>query len=78
MNNDVSQNNTTGDFRINNKKTTIKRSFECQAKIIGSTPADKNTLDREVIVSLKYLSNFWRSLDLPLINWQIELDLTCT
>ena len=78
MNNDVSRNNTTGDFRINNKKTTISRSFECKAKIIGSTTADKNTLDREIIVSLKYLSNFWRSLDLPLINWQIELDLTYT
>ena len=30
----------------------------------------------EVVVPLKYLSNFWRSLDLPLINCEIELDLT--
>ena len=30
----------------------------------------------EVVVPLKYLSNFWRSLDLPLVNCEIELDLT--
>ena len=33
-------------------------------KIIGSASADK------------YLSNFWRSLDLPLSNCEIELDLS--
>ena len=33
-------------------------------------------LDSEVVVSLKYLSNFWRSLDLPLINCEIKLDLS--
>ena len=30
----------------------------------------------EVVVPLKYLSNFWRSLDLPLINCQIGIDLS--
>ena len=29
----------------------------------------------EVVVPIKYLSNFWRSLDLPLIECKIELDL---
>ena len=32
--------------------------------------------DAEVVVPLKYLSNFWRSLDLPLINCEIEIDLS--
>ena len=36
------------------------------------------TLYIEVTVPLKYLSNFWRSLDLPLINCEIELDLSLT
>ena len=27
---------------------------------------------------LKLLSDFWTFLDLPLINWEIELDLTWT
>ena len=39
-------------------------------------PADTNTLNIEVVVSLKYLSNFRRSLDLLLINCEIELELS--
>ena len=30
----------------------------------------------KIVVSLKYLSNFWRSLNIPLINCKIELILT--
>ena len=33
-------------------------------------------LDIEVAVPLKCLSKFWRFLDLPLINCEIELDLS--
>ena len=40
-----------------------------------STPNNNNILDTEVVVPLKYLSNFWRSLDLPLTNCEIEVDL---
>ena len=28
------------------------------------------------MVPLKYLSNFWRTLEIPLINWEINLILT--
>ena len=28
------------------------------------------------MVPLKYLSNFWRTLEMPLINWEVELILT--
>ena len=30
----------------------------------------------EISVSLKYLSNFWRTLDMQLINWEVSLILT--
>ena len=30
----------------------------------------------EIVVPLKYLSNFWRSLDIPLINYEVSLTLT--
>ena len=50
---------------MNSSKATACRSFEYKTKIIGSTPADNNTLDTEVVVPLSYLSNFWRSLYLP-------------
>ena len=45
-------------------------------KIIGSTLDDNSRLDLEVVVSLKYLSNCYRSLDLALINCEIELYLS--
>ena len=35
-------------------------------------------VNEKVVVPLKYLSSFWRSLDLPLISFQIELDLSCS
>ena len=33
-------------------------------------------MDMEVFVPLKHLSNFWRCLDLLLINCETELDLS--
>ena len=47
-------------------------------KIIGTTPNNNNILDAEVVAPLKYLSNFWRFLGLPLINCEIEIDLKWT
>ena len=35
-------------------------SFKYKIKITGKTPDDGNTKDVEMIVPLKYLSNFWR------------------
>ena len=61
---------------MNNNKTIISKSFEYKTKLIGSTPDDSNISDAEVFVSLKYLSNSWRFLDLPLINCELELDLS--
>ena len=34
-----------------------------------------SALNVEVTIPLKYLSNFWRSLDLPSINCEVELNL---
>ena len=30
----------------------------------------------EIMVPLKYLSNFWRALEIPLINFEVSLTLT--
>ena len=51
-------------------------SFKSKIKIIGSTSAGGNTKDVKIIVSLKYLSNFWRTLEMALINWEVSLFLT--
>ena len=61
---------------MNNNKTATSKYFESKTKIIGSTPADDNKLDTEVAVPLKYLSNFWRSLDFSLFNCKIYLELS--
>ena len=42
----------------------------------GNTPAAGNTKDVEIIVPLKHLSNFWRTLQMPLINCEFNLILT--
>ena len=74
MNNAANENDAANN-KINNNKTT-SRSFEYKTMIIGSASANINRLSAEVAVPLKYLNNFWRSLNLPLINCEIELDLS--
>ena len=56
-------------------------SFNFWTKITGQTVADnKNgniagSVDVELMVPLKYLSNFWRFLETSLINCEVELNL---
>ena len=50
-------------------------SFKFKAKITGQT-GNSGTKDVEIMVPLKYLSNFWRILEIPLINCDVNLILT--
>ena len=55
-------------------------SFKYKANLIGnlSQARTKNNVKIKVIVKKKkinYLSNFWRSLEMPLINCKVELSL---
>ena len=59
-----------------NDNITQSESFKSKIKITGKTPAAGNTKDVEIIVPLKYLSNFWRTLEMPLINCEVNLILT--
>ena len=74
--NDDENENDADETIVNNNKTTTSKSFKYETKIIGGTPHNGSTLNVEVVVPLKYLSNFWRSFDLALINCEIELDLS--
>ena len=51
-------------------------SFKSKVKITGKIAVDGNTKDVEIIVPLKYLSKFWRTLEMPLINCEVNLILT--
>ena len=51
-------------------------SFNFKTKITGQTGNNGRIDNVEIMVPLKYLSNFWRTLEMPLINCEIELILT--
>ena len=59
-----------------NYNISDSESFKFKARITGRTPANGNTKDVEITVSLKYLSNFWRTLEMPQINCEINFILT--
>ena len=44
-------------------------------KITVQTNNDERIDGVELMVPLKYLSNFWRTLEISLINWEVELIL---
>ena len=51
-----------------NDNLTGSESFKSKIEITGDTPDGGNTKDVEIMVQLKYLSNFWRTLEMSLIN----------
>ena len=54
------------------------KSFDYKIKLLGNPEVVNNMarLNVEIVVPLKYLSNFFRSLEMPLINCQVKLNLT--
>ena len=59
-----------------NNNIEDSESFKSKIKITGKTPNNNNEKDVEIMVPLKYLSNFWRTLEMPLINCEVNLILT--
>ena len=49
--------------------------FKHKASLIGDTGNNGRKNGIKIAVPLKYLSNFWRSLEMPLINCKVELSL---
>ena len=50
-------------------------SFKYNASIIGNTENNETKNEVKIVVPLKYLRNFWISLEMPLINCKVELSL---
>ena len=50
-------------------------SFHSETKITGQTNND-GIINVEIMVQLKYLSDFWRTLEMPLISCEVELIFT--
>ena len=63
---------------INNANVTNDdnaSSFKYKASIVGNTDNNGAKKGVKIAVPLKYPSNFWRSLEISLINCKIELSL---
>ena len=65
--------------------TRNSESFKYKSSITGKTSNANNNTEQgntktkknlEIVVPLKYLSKFWRTLDMPLINCEVSLTLT--
>ena len=61
-----------------NDNIADSKSFKSKVIITGKTPVDRYKKKKkiEIIVPLKCLSNFWRTLEMPLINCEFNLILT--
>ena len=62
---------------INNLATNNSSSFKYKVNLLGNPVAADNVakLNVKIVVPLKYLSNFFRSLEMPLINCKVKLNL---
>ena len=58
-------------FDVNN----VTDSFNFKVKFPGQT-GNNGRNNVEIVVPLKYLSNFWRTFEMPLINCEVNLILT--
>ena len=59
-----------------NDNLADSESFKSKTKIIGKAPNNGNEKKVEIMVPLKYLSNFWRTFEMALINCEVNLILT--
>ena len=73
------------DFNVDIINDNKFKSFKYKAKLLGnkethSNPNHANGITRNATIAtlLKYLSNFRRSLEMPLINCQVELKVKWT
>ena len=62
----------------NNLATNTSSSFKYKVDLLGNPVIPNNVARRDlrIVVPFKYLSNFFRSLEMPLINCKIKLNLT--
>ena len=59
-----------------NDNLANSESFKSKIKITGKTFNNDNEKDVEIMVPLNFLSDFWRTLEMPLINCEVNLILT--
>ena len=71
----------TTNIDVDIANTDTFKYFKNKSKLLGNTDAhgvNGILRNRAIAVRLKYLGNVWRSLEMPLINWEVELKRECT
>ena len=70
----------TNDGNPDNVSTNNSTSFKYKSSTFKTLTDDDNgvTKNVKIAVPLKYLSNFWRSFELPLINCNVYVELNWT
>ena len=64
------------DFNAVTENTHYFKSFKYKVKLLENTDnANRILRNATIAVLLKYLSNFWRSIKMPLINCKVQLKL---
>ena len=59
-----------------NDNLTDSESFKSKINTTGNTLADDSEKDVQIIVQFTYLSNIWRTLEMLMINYEVNLILT--
>ena len=72
---DIPAVNNNGDI-VDFNGANATDSFNFKAKITGQTDDDGEINNVEIMVPLKYLNNFWRTTEMPLINFEVNIILT--
>ena len=81
LSDDADNNNSPNIKVINSKSFKYKisitgKTYEVAAGADGYDDTKEGTKETELAVPLKYLGNFWKSLDISLINCEVSLTLT--
>ena len=69
---DIPAVNNNGDI-IDFNGANATDSFNFKTKITGQTDNNVRIDNVEITVPLKYFSNFWRTLEMPLINCDVNI-----
>ena len=72
VNRNVVNSNT---FKYKNK--IIDNTYNVDAAAAGYDANKNGTQEVEIAIPLKYLGNFWRALNMPLISCEVSLELKC-
>ena len=74
-NNNFANRNVVNSNTFKYKNIIIGNTYNVDATAAGYDPNKIGTQEVEIAIPLKYLGNFWRALNIPLISCEVSLEL---